>query len=155
MRKNKMVILGLGNPLFQDEGLGIHLIWQLMEEGIDERVELIDGGTDSLALLGIVEEAACLLIVDAIDADEPPGSIRQIAGEEIPLMVTRKMSAHQIGFQDVLALARLRNRFPDQIVLIGVQPESLDWGTELSLPVADTLVRVKEMVYAQIHSWTA
>ena len=155
MMKNKMVVLGLGNPLFQDEGLGIHFVHQLMQEEIDERVELIDGGTDALALLGVVEEAEYLLIIDAIDGEQPPGSIQQISGENIPRLVAGRVSAHQIGFQEVLALASLRGRLPAHIVLIGVQPQSLDWGTELSPPVATTLPLLTEMVYAQINSWIA
>ncbi len=155
MKRNKTVVMGLGNPLFQDEGLGIHLIHQLMQKDIDDRVELIDGGTDALSLLGVVEEADYLLIIDAIDDDVPPGTIRQLAGEDIPHLVTNRMSAHQIGFQEVLALASLRGRLPAHIVLIGVQPQSLDWGTELSPPVATTLPCLTEMVYAQIKAWIA
>lgn len=153
MMKNKPVVLGLGNPLFQDEGLGIHLIHQLMQDSTNEQVEFVDGGTDALALLGVVEEAEHLLIIDALDGDHPPGTIRQIAGEEIPFLATNKMSVHQIGFQEVLALANLRGRLPAHIVLIGVQPQSLDWGTELSPPVAQTLPCLTEMVYKQINAW--
>jgi len=153
MMKNKPVVLGLGNPLFQDEGLGIHLIHQLMHEAMDEQVEFVDGGTDALALLGVVEEADHLLIIDAIDGDHPPGTIRQLTGKEIPLLVNGRMSVHQIGFQEVLALAGLRGRLPADIVLIGVQPQSLDWGTELSPLVAQTLPCLTEMVCEQINAW--
>ena len=155
MMRNKPVVLGLGNPLFQDEGLGIHLIQQLMQNDIDDQVELIDGGTDALALLGVVEEAEYLLIIDAIDDDAPAGTIRQLSGDAIPLLATCRMSAHQIGFQEVLALASLRGKLPAHIVLFGVQPQSLDWGTELSPPVANTLPLLTEMVYTQINAWIA
>lgn len=154
MMKNKPVVLGLGNPLFQDEGLGIHLIHQLMQTSANEQVDFVDGGTDALALLGVVEEAEHLLIIDAIDGDYPPGTICQFAGKEIPLLVAGRMSVHQIGFQEVLALAELRGKLPAHIVLIGVQPESLDWGTELSPPVAKTLPCLTEMVYEQINAWS-
>lgn len=155
MMKNKPVVLGLGNPLFQDEGLGIHMIHQLMQDGINEQAEFIDGGTDALALLGVIEEAEHLLVIDAIDGDYPPGTIRQLAGEEIPLLVTGRMSVHQIGFQEVLALAGLRGKLPAHIVLLGVQPQSLDWGTELSPPVASALPYLNNMVNEQINAWLA
>ncbi len=155
MTKVKPVILGLGNPLFQDEGLGIHLIHQLMQEEINNRADLIDGGTDALSLLGIVEEAQYLLIIDAINADQPIGTIMYVSGQDIPLLMSEKVSAHQIGFQDVLSIASLRGRLPSHMVLIGVQPQSLDWGTELSPPVAGTLDTVKKMVYEQIDCWSA
>lgn len=153
MKKIKPVILGLGNPLFQDEGLGIHLIHRLMNEEISEQVDLIDGGTDALALLGIVEEAEYLLIIDAINGNSSPGTVGRLEGQEIPLFLTGKMSAHQIGFQEVLALGRLRGRLPAHLVLMGVQPQSLDWGTELTPTVYASLPRLTEMVYEQINRW--
>ncbi|MGI5880477.1 MAG: HyaD/HybD family hydrogenase maturation endopeptidase [Syntrophomonadaceae bacterium] len=153
MIKNKPIILGLGNPLFRDEGLGIHLIHQLMQEGFHMQAELIDGGTDALSLLGIVENTDYLLVVDAIDNNLPAGTILQISGEEIPLFTTEKMSAHQIGFQDVLALASLRKNLPAHFILIGVQPESLDWGTDLTPPVAKTFPFLKNMIREHINSW--
>ncbi|MEN6461887.1 MAG: HyaD/HybD family hydrogenase maturation endopeptidase [Syntrophomonas sp.] len=153
MINNKPIILGLGNPLFQDEGLGIHVIHRLMNEDISNRAELIDGGTDALALLGLVEEAEYLLIIDAINGDDIPGSVRRFAGQEIPFFLSSRMSPHQIGFQEVLALARMRGRLPDHIVLLGVEPLSLDWGTKLTTPVAASLPQLTKMIYEQINSW--
>lgn len=153
MTKNKPVVLGLGNPLFQDEGLGIHLVHRLMKEEISDRVKLIDGGTDALALLGIVEEAEYLLIIDAVNGDYIPGSIKRFTGQEIPLFLSTRISPHQIGFQEVLALAGLRGRLPENIVLLGVQPESLDWGIELTAPVVNSIPQLTKMVYEQIESW--
>jgi hydrogenase maturation protease len=153
MIKNKPVILGLGNPLFQDEGLGIHVIHQLLNEEISDQVDLTDGGTDALALLGIVEEAEYLLIIDAVTSNSAPGTISRREGQEIPLFLSVKMSPHQIGFQEVLTLARLRGRLPASMVLMGVQPQSLDWGTELTSTVSGSLPRLTEMVYEQIKSW--
>jgi hydrogenase maturation protease len=126
-----------------------------MNEEISDRAELIDGGTNALALLGLVEEAEYLLIIDAVAADSSPGSVIRREGLEIPLFSTERMSAHQIGFQEVLALARLRGRFPAHMVLIGVQPQSLDWGTELTPTVSASLPCLTEMVYEQINSWIA
>lgn len=149
------VVLGLGNPLFQDEGLGIYVIHQLMEGELAEQVELIDGGTDGLSLLGVVETAQQLLIIDAIDGGFPPGTIERREGLEIPLAAYAKVSQHQLGFQEVLGLAYLRGRLPADLVLIGVQPKALDWGTRLTATVARSVPRVKEMVYEQVASWMA
>ena len=153
MMRNKPVVLGLGNPLFQDEGLGIHMIHQFMQEESNEQAEFVDGGTDGMALLGVVEEAEHLLVIDAIDGGYPPGTIRRLAGAEIPRLVAGRMSAHQVGFQEVLALAGLRGKLPAHIVLLGVQPQSLDWGTELSPPVAKTLHCLADMVNEQLDVW--
>ena len=155
MTKNKIVVLGLGNPLFQDEGLGIYMINQLMQEAINEQVELVDGGTDALALLNVVEETDHLLVIDAVDGDHPPGTVRKLSGRDIPLLVTGRISVHQIGFQETLALAALRDRFPQHLVLFGVQPQSLDWGTELSPPVMNALPELTAQVNAQLDAWLA
>ena len=155
MTRNKIVVLGLGNPLFQDEGLGIHMINHFMQETINEQVELVDGGTDALALLNVVEEADHLLVIDAIDGDHAPGTVRKLSGRDIPLLVTGRMSVHQIGFQETLALAALRGRFPQHLVLFGVQPQSLDWGTELSPPVMNALPELTAQVNAQLDDWLA
>jgi len=153
--RQKPVVLGLGNPLFQDEGLGIHVIHQLMGGRLGDRAELIDGGTDGLLLLGTVEGAGHLIVIDAIDGDFPPGTIKQLQGQEIPLFANAKLSPHQLGFQEVLALARMRGKLPEQIVLFGVQSESLEWGTELSPEVARSVPRVIDLVYKQIDNWLA
>jgi len=153
MTTSKAVILGLGNPLFSDEGMGIHLIQVLMQEEIADRAEIIDGGTDALSLLGIIEATEYLLVLDAIDGDEPPGSLYRLEDDQIAMRWKKRLSAHQIGFQEVLALARLRGRLPTRLVLLGVQPQSLDWGTELTSTVAGVLPRLRDMVYEQIDSW--
>lgn len=154
MMKSRPVILGLGNPLFSDEGLGIHLVHQLMLEEIASRVVLVDGGTDALSLLGIVEDAEHLLVIDAVDGDEPAGSLYSLQGGDISLRLSGRISAHQIDFQEVLALAGLRGRLPAHLVLMGVQPQSLDWGTELTSKVAGAMPRLHEAIYEQIANWT-
>lgn len=155
MKKSKPVIMGLGNPLFQDEGLGVHCIARLAEDDFHQQADLVDGGTDSLALLGVVEAAEHLLVIDAIAADAPAGTICRVNGDEIPLMMAGRMSAHQIGFQEVLALASLRGKLPAEMLLIGVQPESLDWGTQLTPTVAASIPKLIEMVQRQLDVWSA
>ncbi len=152
--KNSLpVVMGLGNPLFQDEGLGIHVINQLMASDLGARAELIDGGTDGLSLLGTVEAARHLLVIDAIDGGFQPGTIKKLQDHEISLFARAKLSVHQLGFQEVLALARLRGRYPEQIVLIGVQPRTLEWGISLSSEVSRAVPQIITMVYKQIDSW--
>lgn len=153
MTKSKPVILGLGNPLFSDEGVGIHLVRGLQHEEICERAEIVDGGTDALYLLGTIEGTGHLVVVDAIDGDGVPGSLYRLEGAQIAMAWKNRLSAHQIGFQEVLALARLQGRLPARLVLLGVQPQTLDWGTELSDTVAGVLPRLRAMVYEEIAAW--
>lgn len=151
----KPIVLGLGNPLFQDEGLGIHVIHRLMEGELDGRTELIDGGTDGLILLGTVEEARHLIVIDAIDGGFPPGTINEWEGCQIPLFAHGRLSPHQLGFQEVLALARMRGKFPEHMILFGVQSKSLDWGTDLTPEVAGSVPTVINLVHKQIENWLA
>lgn len=152
---NKLIILGLGNPLFQDEGLGVHVIHQLMHEEMNNRIELIDGGTDGLGLLEIVERADYLIIVDAIDGNLTAGTVKKLDASQIPLIITKKLSPHQFSFQEVLALAHLRNKVPQKMILIGVQPKSLDWGTELTREVAAVVPVIINLIYKEIEKWLA
>lgn len=153
--ENKPVVLGLGNFLFRDEGFGIHVVRKLMREKIAKDVELIDGGTRGMMLLNIVEEASNLLVIDAVDGPDEAGTVKVIKDSEIPLLAQQKLSPHQLGFQEVLAIARFRGNFPRQLVLIGVQPKSLDLGTRLTPIVAKKIPQVLDMVHNQVNEWLA
>lgn len=150
----KPVVLGLGNPLFTDEGVGIRVLHQLMAENLSGKAELVDGGTDGLTLLNIVEEAEHLIVIDAIDGDLPAGSIQRIEMADIPVLISQKLSPHQLGFQEVLALAALREKLPDRLILFGVQPASLEWGTRLSPAVKASVPILIELVKSQIDYLT-
>lgn len=150
MTKNKPIILCLGNPLFTDEGLGIHVLQRLLKTDLGQYVELIDGGTDGLALLEVVERAEQLIIVDAVDAGLNPGRIIGWEGEQIPLLSRPKLSPHQASFQEVLALAKLRGNYPKRIKLLGIQPYSLDWGLELSPTVMESFDDLINQIVVEI-----
>ncbi|ABZ84054.1 hydrogenase expression/formation protein [Heliomicrobium modesticaldum Ice1] len=152
--KKKIIVMGLGNLLFTDEGLGVHAIRQI-EAGyvFSPEVALIDGGTLGLILLEYLEEASHFLCIDAVKAGQAPGSLVRLEGEELPRYLGVKMSQHQMGFQEVLALASLRGTLPEEMVLIGVQPESLEWGTELSPTVAAALPAVTGAVLELLGRW--
>lgn len=134
-----IVVLGIGNVLWADEGFGVRCVealqrqWTFAEgEGLPE-VQLIDGGTQGLYLIQHVQAAARLLILDAIDYGLAPGTLHQVENEEVPRFLgAKKMSLHQTGFQEVLASAELLGRLPDELVLIGCQPVELeDFGGSL------------------------
>ncbi len=145
--------MGLGNPLFQDEGLGIHVISRLMASDLGARADLIDGGTDGLSLLGIVESARPLIVIDAISGGFSPGTIKLLPGHEIRILAPARLSVHQLGFQEVLALAQMRGKYPQHLMLIGVQPQSLYWGTDLTPAVSQAVPQVIELVFNQIDNW--
>jgi hydrogenase maturation protease len=137
---NRKVVLGLGNLLNKDEGLGIHALNRLEAESrLPAEFELVDGGTLGMNLLPLVEECSHLLILDATDAGRVPGEIIELEGKSIPLLSWAKLSEHQVGFQEVLALANFRERFPPHLYLIGIQPDDLNQGIELSQVVENAL----------------
>lgn len=132
--KEKIVVLGLGNILCGDDGFGPLVIERLLELGqFPEEVKIMDGGVQGQALYWIVEEADRLLLVDAVDFGLDPGEIAQKLHSDIPIWIgSRKMSAHQQGFSEVLALASLKNVLPAEIILIGIQPVNLEFGKKPS-----------------------
>jgi len=123
-----VVILGIGNVLWADEGFGVRCVEQLQREhDFFPAVELIDGGTQGLYLIQHVQAARRLLIFDAVDYGLAPGTLKIVRDSEVPsYMGAKQMSLHQTGFSEVLALAQLTGRFPESITLIGCQPEVLD-----------------------------
>ena len=152
--ESKITILGIGNTLFSDEGVGIHLL-PLLEEALKEvdQVEIIEGLTDGMRLLGPVEEAENLIIIDAINAGKEGGTIISLVGEEIPAYFGIKMSIHQLGFQEVLLAAKMRERYPKQIVMFGMQPTSLELGVELTETNRQKLGELAIAVIEQVHNW--
>ncbi|RIP13982.1 hydrogenase 1 maturation protease, partial [Salmonella enterica] len=135
MNAQRVVVMGLGNLLWADEGFGIRVAERLYARyHWPEEVEIVDGGTQGLNLLGYVEQASHLLLLDAIDYGLAPGSLRTYAGEKIPAYLSaKKMSLHQNSFSEVLALADIRGHLPCHIALVGLQPALLDdYGGSLS-----------------------
>lgn len=125
---DEIVVLGIGNVLWADEGFGVRCVEALQQRyEFAPNVQLIDGGTQGLYLVQHVQAAGRLLIFDAIDYGLAPGTLKTVENDEVPrFMGAKKMSLHQTGFQEVLMLAQLTERYPRQVLLIGCQPEELD-----------------------------
>ncbi|MDD3763805.1 MAG: HyaD/HybD family hydrogenase maturation endopeptidase [Nevskiales bacterium] len=154
---DSILVLGIGNLLWADEGFGVRCVealdaaWTFPEE-----VELLDGGTQGLYLLPHVEQAEKLLVFDAIDWGLAPGTLQVIEGDAVPrFMGAKKMSLHQTGFQEVLACAELRGRCPE-LVLIGVQPVELeDYGGSLREPVRAQIAPALALARQRLADWGA
>ncbi|NYZ12464.1 HyaD/HybD family hydrogenase maturation endopeptidase [Azospirillum sp. RWY-5-1] len=123
-----VLVLGIGNILWADEGFGVRVVERLGEGWrFPSGVTLMDGGTQGLYLLPHIEEADALVVIDAIDYGLPPGTLRLIRDGDVPAFLgAKKMSLHQTGFQEVLATAQLTGRCPGRLRLVGVQPAVLD-----------------------------
>lgn len=129
-----VLLLGIGNVLWADEGFGVRAVEALNRHyEFPDNVVLMDGGTQGIYLVQHVQAADILVVFDAIDYGLAPGTLKRVEGDAVPrFMGARKMSLHQTGFQEVLATARLLDDYPQHLLLIGVQPVALeDYGGSL------------------------
>ena len=125
----RTVVLGLGNVLSTDDGLGVVAVHRLRRRYvIPDDVWVIDGGTLGLSLLPHVAGAARLLILDAVGASAPPGTVLRLEGEDVGPAIRERLSVHQVGVADLLCAARWLDRYPRRMVLLGVVPESTELG---------------------------
>jgi len=126
--KKQVLILGIGNLLWADEGFGVRTVEQLNQHyEFEDNVTVMDGGTQGIYLVQYVEQADILVVFDAIDYSLQPGEMKLIEGDDVPkFMGVKKMSLHQTGFQEVLMMADMLGRYPDHLLLVGVQPVNLE-----------------------------
>ncbi|MBW4055751.1 MAG: hydrogenase maturation protease [Proteobacteria bacterium] len=150
----KTLVFGAGNLLLTDEGFGVHFITYLQKHyRFPEDVELYDGGTLGIMVTHMLEAADHVYLVDVIDAKGEPGDICRYEKEDFMLgRLPIKMSPHQIGIQEVLALSELRDRCPEKISLFGVIPQSYDAGVELSPLLAEKLTGLAELVVGELRA---
>jgi hydrogenase maturation protease len=156
--KDSIVVLGIGNVLWADEGFGVRCLEALQQQwSFAPHVQLVDGGTQGLYLIQHVQAAHRLLIFDAIDYGLAPGSLRLIEDDAVPrFMGAKKMSLHQTGFQEVLALARLTGHWPEQLLLVGCQPQELDdYGGSLRPRVRLALDDAVALAVDRLRAWGA
>ena len=151
-----VLVLGIGNLLWADEGFGVRCAEALDAEWIvPDTVTVMDGGTQGLYLLPHVTAAERLIVFDAVDYGLAPGTLRLVEGDEVPrFMGVRKMSLHQTGFQEVLAAAELLGRLPREMLLIGVQPDELeDYGGSLRPLVRACVEPAVDIALARLQAW--
>ena len=144
------MILGVGNLLLSDEGVGVHVANKLMEMDLPAGVEVIEGGTDGFRLMNFVTEADRLIVVDAVKGGSPPGSIYRFDIKDAPSSPDAfKTSVHQIGILEVVHLSELIGQTPKTTV-IGVEPGSLEMGMELSPEVQEKIPKIIELILEEV-----
>jgi hydrogenase maturation protease len=155
---DSILVLGIGNLLWADEGFGVRCV-EALQAGwqFAPHVDLVDGGTQGLYLLPLVQAARRLLILDAVDYGLPPGTLKLVENDEVPRFLgAKKMSLHQTGFQEVLMLAQMTDSWPAEVLLIGCQPEELeDYGGSLRDSVKDALQRALPLAVERLAHWGA
>lgn len=149
----RALVLGIGNILLGDEGVGVRVIELLQSHyWFSEEVQVLDGGTMSLDLIPYLEVEQ-LLVVDAVETGHPPGTIVHLSGDAVPSCLNRSLTPHEIGLADLLSVARLRGLEPPELALIGIQPASLDVGIELSPEVCERLPELVDRVIQEVSRW--
>ena len=149
----RVVILGAGNVLLSDEGFGVQAVARLpLVYALPAEVEIIDGGTCGMEMLEALEGLDALIMVDAIRAGKAPGTPIRLTGDAVPVFFKTKLSPHQIGICDVLAALNLLDRAPKYTVILGVQPQSMALGMELSAEVENVMPTVLRMIADELSA---
>lgn len=151
---NSIVVLGVGNILLTDEGLGVHVVKELKENyNFTPEISLIDGGTMGMELLTYMRGMKRILLIDAINGGESPGTVYEFPHRELEQYFTEHISVHEVGMQDILRIRAIQENPLEDAIVIGVEPESLEIGFEPSAPVQAVLPEVKERVLRVLRNW--
>ena len=145
-------MLGIGNPLMGDDGVGIALLEELMALDLGQDIEFVDGGTIGLSLLPMVLDAGSLLVLDAV-AGPVAGAVVHLSGDQLPRLLNMVLSPHQVGLLDVLASARLLGSEPSRIAVVGVAPAFVDMRLGLSPEVEAAVPEAVELARHVLRRW--
>ena len=154
IKSNPIVLLGVGNILLTDEGFGVHVVNQLREDYVfNPPITILDGGTMGMELLTYMRGMTKLLLVDAINGGDAPGTVYEFPYEEMNSYFTEAISVHEVGMQDILRIRTLQEDPLEDAVVIGVEPENLELGLDLSETTQVVVKDVKERILAVLASW--
>jgi hydrogenase maturation protease len=151
-----VLVLGLGNTLLCDDGVGVHVVRHIAgDPATPAYVYPIDGGTLGFRLMGALTGSGAVIVVDAAELGEPAGTVRLLEGALLACYAAGgdRMSAHEAGLADLLTLVRLDGWTPLHLAVLGVQPQRIEWGGDLSDAVALALPTACEMVLQTAASW--
>ena len=152
MDSPKIMVMGVGNVLLSDEGLGVRFLDELGKQTLPPDVELLEGGTAGLELVHLIQEVDYLIVVDAINAKSEPGALFRFQPGDVKVFPDQyEVSFHQIGIVEVLAMANVLGHAP-QTLIFGIQPKTLDWGLEVSPEIQALFPRLCELVLEEIDS---
>ena len=146
----KIVILGVGNILLGDEGVGVHIVEEIEKIGLPENVEVIDGGTASIDILISMKDVDKLIIIDALEGGEKPGTVYRLHPEDLFASLDSYVSLHQINVLEGLSLARKTGNAPQETVIIGIEPEKTDWGLGISPEIDKKIPDILNIVLEEV-----
>ena len=148
-----LCVVGLGNVLCRDDGLGVAAVMRLGERfRLSPGVVVLDGGTLGMSLISHLADVPNVLLVDAVELDSTPGTLVELAGESVALAAAERLSVHQVGVVDLLDGLRLIGRYPASIGLVGMVPETTELGVELSPAVENRMPELVDRLAERIVS---
>jgi hydrogenase maturation protease len=154
--KMKTLVLGIGNTLLSDEGVGVHVA-QYLQSSLppSENIEILDGGTLSFTLAVPIENADALIVVDAAQLKSPPGSLQVFEGRAMDefLMGNRRSSVHEVSLNDLMSIAILAGHWPEKRALVAIQPEKVDWGDEPTENVQSVIPEACRRIEGLLEEW--
>jgi len=153
-RAFKTLVLGVGNKLMSDEGIGVHTIERLASKyKLPEEVQVLDGGTLGMDLLYYLEGVENLLIVDAAETGKEAGTMVRLENDEVPAFMSIKISPHQMGVPDMLAAAKMMDIYPKRLVFWGIQPDEITLSLDLSPVLASKVDSLANKLVEELHGW--
>ena len=151
----KVLVMGIGNTLLQDDGVGVH-VTELFKSSHEPtpNLDVIDGGTIGLSLLPEIEDADAVIIVDASEIGEPPGAMRIFRNQEIDQQLSgKRRSVHEVALYDLFSAAAIRGRSPRERVLIAIQPACTEWGLDPTPEVKASIPLACEAIATLTNRW--
>jgi hydrogenase maturation protease len=147
-----ILILGIGNILLRDEGVGVHVANQLQTMDLPPDVEVMDGGTLGLNLLYYIEGRKKVIVIDTVGIGDPPGTIYRFTDQELGIKKSFLRTAHGIDIVDVVKTAEMLGKKPEEIVFIGIEPEDIDEGLEPTALIAKRIPVIIELVMKELQT---
>lgn len=150
--KCKTLVLGIGNILLRDEGIGVRIVEALKTMPLPSNVELVDGGTAGADLIDLLAERQNVIIIDAVQSDTPPGTILKITPQNLLEPRDNALSLHDLDIPQTLAMTRLLGCAPKRVIIFGIVPECNDPGMELTPTLESLVPRIADLVGEQIQN---
>jgi hydrogenase maturation protease len=149
-----ITVIGLGNILMRDEGIGVHTVNRFRDRySVPDFVELVDGGTCGLDLMPVIEGREKVLLVDAVNFEREPGYIDELVNDDLAVRFSVKASLHHLGLMDVLSIVRLADAMPGEIRLIGIQPKTIELGLDLTEEIQGKIDLLVQRIVVRLLAW--
>ncbi len=150
--KKSILILGLGNLILKDEGIGVHVVQKMMDMNLPPDIEVMDGGTMGIDLLYHIEERKKVIVIDAVNTEGIPGTLYRFTDRDLEDNKDILRSAHEIDFTYVLKTAALFGKSPEEVIFIGIKPGDISEGMELSPAVEEKIPAIIKLVMEELES---